>query len=291
MKTYIKDLIVHLESLFPPEYQENYDNSGFLAGNMLSEVKAVMVCLNVTEDVIDEAIAKNCNLIISHHPLIFSGLKKITGSSLVERLVEQVIRSNMAVYAIHTNADNTFPGLNSHIASKLGLNNVEVLAPQKGNLRKIVTFCPADHAEKVRSALFDAGAGGIGKYDSCSFNAEGFGTFRGSDETQPFTGVPGEFSYEKEVRIETIFPHYLQKKIIHALFNSHPYEEVAYDIYALENQNPNFGSGVTGLLELPMDKEDFLKHVQSVFQTKFLKFSGACNNIKKSQYAEAVVRF
>lgn len=275
MMSCIKELTDYLESLFPVELQEHYDNSGLLTGNQNDQVQSVMICLNITSDVIREAKENQCNLIVSHHPLIFSGLKKITGASSTERLVEEVIRSNIAVYALHTNADNSFPGLNSFIAGKLGLKDIKVLSPQKGVLRKLITFCPDEHAEKVRSALFEAGAGEIGNYDSCSFNSQGYGTFRGSEDSNPFVGMPGKLHLENEVKIETVFPVHLYKRVVHALFQAHPYEEVAYDIYLLENENPFAGTGCVGYFENSMKTDDFLEKIKFVFGTEFLKYSGS----------------
>ncbi len=271
----VQDLTDFFESQFHFELQEQYDNSGLIIGNTAEEVKSVLVCLNVTHEVIDEAKARACNVIVSHHPLIFNGLKKITGSSDTERMVEKIIKNHIAVYALHTNADNAFPGLNSFIADKLGLTDVKVLSPLKGMLRKLVTFCPENHAEQLRTALFQAGAGVIGNYDSCSFNSPGTGTFRGSEITNPFVGSPGELHKEKEIKIETVFPAYLGKKVIQALLQAHPYEEVAYDIYRLENEHHFTGTGCVGNLEKAMKVTDFLNHVKMIFGSGFLKYSGS----------------
>ncbi len=271
----VKEFITYIETLFPPAIQEDFDNNGLLIGNALSEVKGIIVCLNVTADVLSEAKNRNCNLILSHHPLIFKGLKKLTASTETEKIAETAIRENIVIYALHTVIDNVFPGLNSYIAHKAGLSDIKVFAPKTSMFRKLITFCPVEHSEKVRLSLFQAGAGVIGNYDSCSFNCEGYGTFRGSDITSPFVGKPGKLHHEKEIKIETIYPFYLQEKILNALFESHPYEEVAYDIYELKNDNPSCGIGATGYLKTPMNTEQFLKHIKSVFCTEMLKYSGS----------------
>jgi len=271
----IKQLTLFLESLFPLAVQEDYDNSGLLTGRYDMQIVGAVVCLNVTEDVVNEAIEKNCNLIIAHHPMIFKGLKRLTGSSKPELLTELCIKNNIAVYVAHTNADKTFPGLNSFIAGKLELLNVNVLMPEPSLLCKLVTFCPIEHSENVRNALFNAGAGVIGAYDQCSFGIDGYGTFRGSEMTNPFVGVKGEQHTEAETRIETVFPMFLQKKVIDALIGSHPYEEVAYDIYKLENKHPGFGLGAYGSLDKPMKINEFLTKVKKTFATHTLKYSGS----------------
>jgi dinuclear metal center YbgI/SA1388 family protein len=271
----VKDLTLFIESLFPVAVQENYDNSGMQVGHLDNQVTGVMVCLNVTQQVLLEAAKRNCNLVISHHPMIFSGLKRITGATPQERLVEYAIMNKIAVYSVHTNADKSFPGLNSYLATLLQLNHVQVLSPEKGTLRKIVTFCPETHAEKVRKAMFDAGAGCIGEYDSCSFNVNGIGTFRGREGSTPFVGQKGTLHNESEIRIETIYPEYLQNVILSALLDSHPYEEVAYDIYKIENKNSTCGLGVTGFLPQALSQEEFLKKIKETFKTPCLKFSGS----------------
>jgi len=275
----ISELTSYLESIFSPAVQENYDNSGMQTGNSFRQVSSALVCLDVTEEVLQEAIEKNCQLIISHHPMIFGGLKKLTSGNKTERLVEFAIKNDLAVYALHTNADNTFPGLNSYLASKLNLSEVKILSPREGGLRKLVTFCPVEQAEQVREAMFKAGAGFIGEYDSCSFNTEGFGTFRGSDKTNPFAGEQGKLHTEKEIRIETIFPDYLQSKVLSALFGNHPYEEVAFDIYRLENENPLTGSGAVGYLNEPLSAQSFLAFVKSVFGVSLLRYSGSTDRM------------
>lgn len=269
----VRDILKPLEKLAPPYLQESYDNSGLLIGQNDDPVDKVLITLDITEEVLEEAIQKKCNLIISHHPVIFGGLKSITGKNATERIVKAAIKNDIAIYAIHTNLDNVDNGVNAIICDKIGLKNRKILAPKKEILRKLVTFCPVDFAEKVRQAIFDAGAGNIGDYDSCSFNAPGTGSFRGSDETNPFVGEKGKLHYEDEIRIETIYPVYHEKTILKALFDSHPYEEVAYDIYLLGNKFESVGAGMIGELEIENEELDFLKELKSTFGTGCIRHS------------------
>lgn len=246
--TKIKEIVHFFEELAPPQLQESYDNAGLIIGLENAEVDSVLISLDVTEEVVDEAIAQKAQLIVAHHPIIFSGLKKITGKNYVERTIIKAIKNNIAIFAAHTNLDSVTGGVNSIICEKIGLENCQILQPAKGQLKKLVTFIPVEHADKVREAVFAAGAGNIGNYDSCGYNLEGTGSFRGNEATNPFVGEKGQIHYEKEIRFETIFPGYLQHKIISALLNSHPYEEVAYDIYPLENNFEKAGMGMVGTL-------------------------------------------
>lgn len=269
----IKEICRLLEKQASLSLQESYDNSGLLIGNYNSEVNKALITLDVTEDVLAEAIRENCNLVISHHPVIFKGIKKLTGSSLTEKLITIAIKNDIAIYAIHTNLDNVNTGVNAILAEKLGLKNLKILSPRYGNLKKLVTFCPTDHADKVRKAIFEAGAGQIGDYDSCSYNIEGKGSFRGLDGTNPFVGKKGEIHFEEELRIETIVPDFLIKQVLTAMINAHPYEEVAYDIYPLDNANENTGAGMIGELKHEMHGTDFLTHVKKVLGSKALRHS------------------
>ncbi|MCD4682432.1 MAG: Nif3-like dinuclear metal center hexameric protein [Bacteroidales bacterium] len=269
----IKDIIKPLEDLAPLYLQESYDNTGLLIGNPQSEVKKILITLDVTEALLQEAIDKKCDLIISHHPLIFKGLKSITGRNATERIVEIAIRRDIAIYAIHTNLDNMDNGVNAILCKKLGLKNTKILSPKKELLRKLVTFCPEDHAKKVREAIFDAGAGHIGNYDSCSFNTPGTGSFRGSEDTNPFVGEKGKLHYENEVRIETIYPVYREQAILNALFHAHPYEEAAYDIYFLGNEFNRVGAGMIGELEKEVDEIDFLNKIKKITGVGGIKHS------------------
>ncbi|MFD0795262.1 Nif3-like dinuclear metal center hexameric protein [Mucilaginibacter litoreus] len=259
----LSQLTVYLESIAPLSYQEDYDNAGLIVGHADKEVFQAMVSLDCTEAVVDEAIATACDVIISHHPIVFKGLKKFNGKTYVERVVEKAIRNDIALYAIHTNLDSIMTGVNARICETLGLLNTRILAPKQNLLKKLVTYVPEAQAEQVRKALFHAGAGHIGNYSECSFNAEGIGTFKGGEGSDPYVGEPGVRHHEDEVRIETIYPAQLESKIIMALVLAHPYEEVAYDLYNLTNQHQEVGSGMIGELEAPMEEADFLAEVKA----------------------------
>jgi dinuclear metal center YbgI/SA1388 family protein len=259
------------EDLAPLSLQESYDNAGLLTGDLNAEISSVLVTLDVTEEVIEEAVAKKTQLVVAHHPIIFSGLKKITGKNYVERTIIKAIKNDIAIYAAHTNLDSVTGGVNSKICEKLGLENCTVLQPAAGQLKKLITFIPESHTEKVSEALFAAGAGNIGNYDSCGFVAGGTGSFRGNEKSNPFVGEKGEIHTEKENRFETIFPAHLQGRIIQALLNSHPYEEVAYDIYTLDNQFDKIGMGMVGTLPEPVAEKDFLIQLKEIFNTGVIK--------------------
>jgi dinuclear metal center YbgI/SA1388 family protein len=256
-------LIKHLEEYAPLNYQEDYDNSGLLTGDPNMEINGALVALDCTEDIVDEAIARNCNLIITHHPIVFKGLKKFTGKNYVERVVLKSIRHNIALYAIHTNLDSVHNGVNGVICNRLGLQQSKILNPKTGILKKLVTFCPSAQAAALRAALFAAGAGNIGNYSDCSFNADGTGTFMAKEGTHPFVGQQGVQHHEAEVRIETVYLVQNERKVLLALLENHPYEEVAYDIYPLENKLDTVGSGMIGWLEEAMETGDFLSFVKS----------------------------
>ncbi|GAC1306170.1 MAG: Nif3-like dinuclear metal center hexameric protein [Mucilaginibacter sp.] len=267
----LSQLTAYLESLAPLAYQEEYDNSGLIVGRPDQDINQALISLDCTEAVVDEAIATGCQLVISHHPIVFRGLKKFNGKTYVERVVEKAIRHNIALYAIHTNLDNISRGVNAKIAETLELKNCHIMAPKHNLLKKLVTYVPVSHAEEVRNALFEAGAGNIGNYSECSFNAEGTGTFKGNDQTDPYVGEPGKRHLENEVRIEMIYPANIESKILMALVLAHPYEEVAYDLYAITNQNQQVGSGMIGELDEPMDEESFLFHVKDKMRTHVIR--------------------
>ncbi|SOD20229.1 Nif3-like dinuclear metal center hexameric protein [Pedobacter xixiisoli] len=260
-----------LEALAPLNYQEDYDNAGLIVGHPNDEVHAALVTLDCTEQIVDEAIAKNCNLIIAHHPIVFKGLKKLNGKNYVERTVLKAIKNNIALYAIHTNLDSVHHGVNAEICKRLGVINTEILVPKTGILKKLVTFCEQKDAEQLRNALFSAGAGNISNYSDCSFNVEGTGTFKGNEISNPTLGKAGVREYANETRIEVIFKTQDERKVLTALFQNHPYEEVAYDIYALENKLQSVGSGMVGELEEALAGDDFLRLVKHNMQAKVLR--------------------
>lgn len=278
----IKYIIEELEAIAPTPFQEDYDNSGLITGSMNTEVSKALVCLDCTEEIIDEAIAKKCNLVIAHHPIIFRGLKRLNGNNYVERTLIKALKNDIAIYAIHTNLDNVLQnGVNTKIAEKLKLEKLQILDSKSDKLAKLVTFVPTDNAQIVREALFNAGAGKIGNYDSCSFNTEGKGTFKGNENSNPFAGKPNELHTESETRIETIFPIHLKGKIISALMSAHPYEEVAYDIILLENNWSQVGSGIVGELKEEMEVSDFLKMLKKSMNLNVIKYTDYTKPIKK----------
>jgi len=269
----INEIVQSLEELAPLSLQEDYDNAGLTVGQPDWETDGCLICIDVNEPVIDEAVRNNCRLIVSHHPVIFKGLTRLTGQTMTERIVAKAIREGIAICSMHTNLDNVLEGVNRIFAEKLGLLNLSILRKTRGLLKKLVTFCPVDYAGKVREALFESGAGHIGDYDQCSYNAEGLGTFRAGEMASPFVGKIGEIHFEREVRIETIFPSYRQKCIIEALFKTHPYEEVAYDIYPLENEFEQAGAGMIGKLEQKMTENQFLMKLKDVLKIPCIKHS------------------
>ena len=278
----LKTILTEIEKFAPLAYQESYDNCGLLTGHKEQDVTGALLCLDCTEAIVEEAIQKKCNLIIAHHPIIFGGLKKINGSNYVERTIIKAIQNNIAIYACHTNLDNVKLGVNKKIADKLGLINQQILSPKKSLLKKLVTFVPATHLEVVRENLFNAGAGNIGNYESCSFVLEGTGSFKGNENSNPFIGEKGKLSLENETRLELIFEAINESQIISALKQNHPYEEVAYDIYLLENSYQNIGSGMVGELENPISEKEFLEKLKSIFKLKVIKHTTLTNkSIKK----------
>ena len=267
----IREIIAALEQFAPLPLQDGYDNSGLQIGLTDVEATGALLCLDVTEKVIDEAIELGYNLIIAHHPLLFKGCKSITGKDYIERCIIQAIKHDLVIYAAHTNLDNTWGGVSHKIAQLIGLKNTQVLAPKSETLLKLVTFVPSEQAEEVRKALFAAGAGLIGDYDSCSYNLEGEGTFKAGEGTNPFCGTVNKLHKEKEIRIETILPAYLKGKVLAALLKSHPYEEPAFDLYALENSWNRAGAGVVGDLEIPMPEKEFLLKIKELFNVGCIK--------------------
>lgn len=267
----LAEITNYLESIAPLNYQEDYDNSGLIVGHPSDEINSALVALDCTEQIVDEAIAKHCNLIITHHPIVFKGLKKFNGSNYVERVVLKAIKNNIALYAVHTNLDHVANGVNAEICHRLGLQNPQILSPQGGLLKKMVVFCPTAQAEVVRNAMFAAGAGNISNYSECSFNTDGIGTFKGGDGTNPYVGEIGQQHHEAEVRIETVFKVQDERKILLAMFENHPYEEVAYDIYPLTNKLDSVGAGMVGNLPQEMQGVDFLRLVKDKMHAKVIR--------------------
>ena len=267
----IKEIVSALERFAPLPLQDGFDNAGLQIGLTDAEATGALLCLDVTEAVLDEAIALGYNLVISHHPLIFKGYKSITGKDYVERCILKAIKNDLVIYSAHTNLDNAPEGVNFKIAEKIGLKNVRVLEAKENALLKLVTFVPAAQAEQVRTALASAGCGCIGNYDSCSYNVEGEGMFRALESANPYCGKIGELHVEKETRIETILPAYRKAEAIKALLAAHPYEEPAFDLYPLQNSWQQAGAGVIGELEAPETELEFLKRIKKTFEVGCLK--------------------
>ena len=271
----IQEVISVLEEWAPRSYQESYDNSGLIVGDRSAEVQKCLVSLDCIEAVVDEAIEKGVELIVSHHPIVFNGLKSLTGKNYVERVIIKAIQNNIAIYAIHTNLDNVETGVNYKIGEKLQLNDLRILSPKAGHLQKLVTFVPQEHIEPVKNALYKAGVGAIGNYTECSFQVKGTGNYKANQGSNPFLGEVGKRHEESEFRVEFIFPAHAAQSIVQALKQSHPYEEVAFDIYALENENPQLGSGMVGELADEMEPQEFLAHVKSSLNTACIRHTKA----------------
>jgi len=268
------DFTSYLDAAVPLSYQEDYDNSGLQVGSPEQEISSALISLDVTEEVLEEAITLKCDVLVSHHPLIFNGIKSITGKSFIERVISKAVKHDIAIYSAHTNLDIFKNGVSRKMAGKMGLKEIKILSPSHNRLLKLVTYIPETHLETVRNALFNAGAGVIGNYDQCGFTTAGTGSFRANDNAKPFIGERGKLHSEKEIRFETILFTHLKEKVIKALLDVHPYEEVAYDLYSLENDNAEIGLGCVGNLAEPVSEDNFLKLVHSAFDARGIRYSG-----------------
>lgn len=278
----VSDVTRCLELVAPRAYQESYDNSGLLTGHPDQEVTAILVALDCTEAVVEEAIKRKCNLIIAHHPIIFRGLKKLTGSNYVERTILKAIKNDIAIYAIHTNLDNVHTGVNRKMAEKIGLKNLSILSPKNTTLSKLVTFIPKVNTDEVLAALYRVGAGQIGNYKNCSFSVHGTGTFMPTEKANPHIGKALQQEYVDEVRAEVIFPTHLETKLVQALKKAHPYEEAAYYLTSLTNENQEVGSGMLGELENPLSASEFLSHLKNRMELSVIRHTELLNNpVKK----------
>lgn len=278
----LKELISILESWAPPAYQESYDNSGLIFGDKQTEVTGVILSLDCIEATIQEAIDKNCNVVVAHHPIVFKGLKSLTGKNYIERTVIKAIQNNIAIYAIHTNLDSVSTGVNKKFADKIGIQNPKILRPKSNSLKQLTTYIPKSHLNEVRDALFAAGLGEIGNYKDCGFASTGEGSFTALDQAKPFVGSTNERHYEEEIKFELVFPSYLQHTAINTLKQAHPYEEVAFQVISLENSNQYVGSGMYGKLENEMETIEFLKHIKSTFNVGCIKHTALINKTIKT---------
>lgn len=267
----IAEIVSLLESIAHPSLQESYDNAGLITGNTGWECSGIICSLDAIEEVVVEAIEKKCNLIVAHHPIIFNGLKKLNGKNYVEKTIITAIKNDIAIYAIHTNLDNVINGVSGKMAAMLGLEGVAVLSQKENTLKKLYTFVPVDKAEQVRNAIFEAGGGQIGNYSECSFTSEGTGTFKAGIGSDPYVGKIGDRHEEKEVRVEIVFPGYLERSIISALRSAHPYEEVAFDVVTQSNSHPGIGAGVIGHLPEPIAEKEFLTLLKKVFGLEMIR--------------------
>ncbi|MDN3677731.1 Nif3-like dinuclear metal center hexameric protein [Flavobacterium paronense] len=269
----IKEILSILEEMAPLAYAEDFDNVGLLVGNQENDATGILVCHDALETVIEEAITKKCNLVVCFHPIIFSGIKKITGKNYVERSVLKAIKNDIAIYAVHTALDNHKNGVNKIFSDALGLINTKILIPKQNFIQKLITYTIPENVEELRNALFDAGAGKIGNYEDCSFNSKGIGTYMGNEDSNPQLGERFEFVETPEIKIEVTFEKQLQSNILKALFKNHVYEEVAYEIYDLQNTHQNIGLGMIGELEKPMNEDHFFAFVKDKMQCGGIRHS------------------
>ena len=269
----IKDITQAIEEIAPLQYAEDFDNVGLLVGDYNTAVTGVLVTLDTLDEVVEEAIDKNCNLIVSFHPIIFSGLKKLSAKSYVERAVLKAIKNDVAIYAIHTALDNSMQGVSAKMAEVLGLQNTKILLPKQGLIKKLTTYVPKKDAEQLRAALFVAGAGSIGNYESCSFNLDGKGTFKGNESSNPTLGEQGKLHTEDETLVSVVFERHLEQKVLHALFNTHPYEQVAYEIVTTDNVHQYVGMGMIGTLESALPEKEFVSLLKEKFNQKHIRHS------------------
>ena len=271
MTTKISDIIACIEQMAPLAYQESWDNSGVQVGDVNQDVKAVLLCVDITEATLDEAIERGANLIISHHPLIFKGIKNLIGRNYIERVIIKAIQHNIVLYSAHTNMDKCLGGVNFRIAQKLGLKSIRVLAPEANYLYKIVTYVPQSHIEKVRQAMWSAGAGTIGAYDCCSYASEGNGTFRAQEGCNPFVGEINELHTEPELRLEMVVPKDKSGRVVTAIHLAHPYEEPAIDILPLANNYSQLGLGCVGELENPITETEMLHYIKDKLNIQYIR--------------------
>ena len=273
----IGEILGAIEVFAAPELQEDYDNAGLITGNRDWNCTGVLCTLDVTPAVVAEALQDNCNLIIAHHPIVFRGLKRVDTGNYVGQVITDAIKNDVAIYAAHTNLDNVVKGVSDTMATKLGLRNTRVLQPKSGMLRRLITFAPLEKAADVRAAVFAAGAGHIGKYSECSFNSEGTGTFKAEAGADPYVGEVGEQHHERETKIEIVYPFYLERQVVDALVDAHPYEEVAYDIFKMENVHYGIGAGIIGELAEEMSEQAFLKTLKERFNLTAIRHTGLRN--------------
>lgn len=269
----IKDVISILEQMAPLAYAEDFDNVGLLVGDAQANLTGVLVAHDALEEVIEEAIAKKCNLLVCFHPIIFSGLKKLTGKDYVQRAVMKAIRNDIAIFAVHTALDNHKEGVNKIICDQLGLINPRILSPKTQFIKKLITYAPLKYFQNVLDALHQAGAGNIGNYSQCSFSLSGEGRYMPMPGSTPTSGKIGELAVESEQRIEVTFEAYKQSAVLAALRKAHSYDEIAYEIYQTDNVHQEIGLGMVAELPHEMDERDFLHWVSDRMQAPGIRHS------------------
>ncbi|WP_296635617.1 Nif3-like dinuclear metal center hexameric protein [Polaribacter sp.] len=278
----IKNVTDYIEKLAPLNYAESFDNVGLLVGNPNTKITNVLVCLDTLEETVDEAIAKKCNLIVSFHPIIFNGLKKITGTNYVERVVLKAIKNNISIYATHTALDNSKDGVSSKICDVLGLKNKTVLIPKKGIIKKLTTYIPKEQASFVREALFKVNKNNLGNYSDASFNVLGKGTFKGNGKSTPTYGEKNKLHTEEEIKLTLLFESKDEFTILKTLKEKHPYEEVAYEVTTIDNIHQEIGMGMIGEFKKEMDEKKFLNYLKKTMKTNCVRHSEFLGkNIKK----------
>ena len=271
----IKEVIQFLEQKFPLHWQEDFDNCGVQCGDKERELTGIVVCFDMSEAVIDEALAQGSNMVISHHPIIYKhGLKKIEPTNRVGKIIYKALENKILLYSMHTNIDSGKAGGNVLFAKKLELQNLSVLVPKENQFCKLVVFVPAENSALLKEAMFKIGCGNIGNYSHCSYSCEGIGSFKPLTGVNPHIGKHNRLERVDEERIEMIFPKNIKRQVIETLYGHHPYEEPAFDIITLENQNREVGLGRIGLLPTSMLAKDFILYIKEKLNLDFVKFSG-----------------
>lgn len=271
----IQNIASHLNSWAPASTAEDYDNTGLLYGNPEAALSRILVSLDATEEVVEEAISKNCQLIISHHPILFKGLKKFNRRSYVSRALEKAIKNDVALFALHTNLDNDAAGVNLFLAEKLGLlpESLRILRPFHEKLIKLSYFVPVENHEEVLKAAHEAGAGRIGKYYDCSFSVQGRGRFTPGEGCDPSIGEIGKPEEVLEYKVDLIVPDFIFSTVLKSLREAHPYEELAYFASPVLNEWTDKGAGMIGRLPAATELHEFISLVKKSLGLKVLKYT------------------
>ncbi len=280
MQARVKDVINMIESFFPLHLAESWDNPGLQIGSHNNPVERVLISLDLDAEILKQALHEKAEMIITHHPLFFKPIKNIDFDLSEGALIKSLIKSDISVYSAHTNLDAGELGLSQVLAEKLELQDIMPLDRyKKEDLFKIVVFVPAAHVEAVRAAMNGAGAGNIGKYSDCSFRSSGTGTFRPGEDTNPFIGRTGLLEEVDEYRLETVVYRKDLRDVLGAMGNVHPYEEIAYDVYQLENESKVYSMGRRGLLKSPLKLKECVVLVKEALQLKNIRAAGDMEKI------------